>query len=193
MHKNVQDGDNCMLIHIDYGQKAALMERKAAMHFANKYNFGAYYTSMDLSFSKASIMKNVDMGLTQDQNRLELRNLLFLSYAASYAASTYTGSSIYVGFHKEPLESTFLDAKSEYLKNLNTAIDLACDQKINFKAPFQLLSRKEILKTAMDFDPEIIWHSYTCYEEIECGKCIHCKQKDLMLKEIQEEILQEKR
>ena len=171
------------LLHVDYGQKAMLSERRALLHFATKYNLAHTFLTMDMSYSKATIMRNTGIG-DAESNRLELRNLALISYAASYAASMFDNSKLYVGFHVEPPGSGFLDAKREYLHSLQQSINLATDRRVVLTAPLDTLTRQEIFSVGYQIDKDIVEYSHTCYEEVVCGKCTHCVEKEKMLKEI---------
>ena len=168
------------LLHVAYGQKAALAERHVGQYFADKY--GAKFTQhyIDMSYSKSSIMRNTAIG-DADSNRLELRNLLLISFAASYAASKYEWANIHVGFHAKPEGRGFPDARSGYLQGLQDVIKQTTDTPIKLEALFKDLTRQEILEFGYNLDKEIITHSHTCYEEVPCGKCVHCVEKRKMV------------
>jgi 7-cyano-7-deazaguanine synthase in queuosine biosynthesis len=177
------------LIHVDYGQKALVSERKAMRWFADKYGFQTYEGSMSFGFSNSHIMAGTPLATEAETNRLELRNLVLISYAASYAASVYTDAQdkavILVGFHIEPLGAVFPDARTGYLGALERSINSATKVDIAIKTPFQFSTRFEILSEWSDFDPDLITHSHTCYENEVCGVCTHCIQKAEMVAELE--------
>jgi 7-cyano-7-deazaguanine synthase in queuosine biosynthesis len=180
VHCGMQDIE---MIHIGYGQKAYDAERKAARHFAQEYGVKLAELHTDLRFSKARIMEGTPIGEHAPHNRLELRNVVLLSLAASYAATKYdTHTVIYLGFHKEPADSTFLDAQTRWLASMAETLSLATTRMLTINTPFTHLTRDEILRVAINRDPSILTHSHTCYEAYPCGACWHCKEKERMIK-----------
>lgn len=184
IHNVKIDPDRITLFHVNYGQKAVFQEQQAAQYFAVKYGTRVYSGTLDLGFSKATIMHGTAIGVEAETNRLELRNLALLGYASSYAASKYEDSILHVGFHVEPTGSGFPDAKTHYLQVLSTAIAKATDRTVQILAPLHSMTRLEILDMAYAIDPEVETHSYTCYESTQCGKCMHCQTKQQMFNEI---------
>jgi len=172
-----------LVMHVDYGQKAVLEETAAARYFSEKYQLEAQFRKVDLSFSRAAIMQGSDGNTASaEDNRLELRNLVLLSYAASYGASLRTETTLYVGFHREPENSGFEDAKIGYLSSLMEAMLLSTKRVVRIEAPFNELTRQEIFNLGHDLDSDILSQSYTCYESGgPCGKCAHCLERSRMV------------
>jgi 7-cyano-7-deazaguanine synthase in queuosine biosynthesis len=168
------------LFFVDYGQKAAQPELMAACYFGSKYDVKVTRRVLDMGYSTATILRGTVLGTAQS-NRLELRNVRLLSLAASYAATVYKSAILYVGFHKEPLDSGYLDAKTEYLTHLEKAFAAATSVPLAIEAPFSHMERHDILKLGHTLDPDILTHSHTCYEEKVCGECPHCLQKKAMI------------
>lgn len=181
---NGLDPDSITLLHIDYGQKATEAESEAATFWAERYGLHVHFSSIDLSWSGATIMAGTEIG-TAETNRLELRNPLLLSYAAAYGASHADDVNIFLGFHVEPEGSGFLDAKVEYLTHMAAALGAATDRHICIHIPFSHMTRKEILLLGLQHDHLLADRSHTCYETQTCGQCVHCVQKSEMLKELE--------
>lgn len=179
----LQDYPNLKVLHFNYGQKAFLAERQAALYWCNKYDLELIPMTTDLSFSQATIMKGTSVG-NRETNRLELRNLVLIAQAASFAASTFNSSILYLGFHKEPYNSGFLDAKQNYLPYLRDTLDKATDRPVCLSTPFRDMTRQEILELGIKLDKEILTHSHTCYEPQTCGVCVHCIERANMIKRI---------
>ena len=131
-------------------------------------------------------MKDSEVGINQQDNRLELRNLVLISMAAAYIASTnFDGDSrLYLGFHREPVDAPFPDARTEYLEPLQEALYRATGAKVTLETPFATLTRLEILQNYLCLDEDILTRSYTCYEERECGECTHCQEKNLLIQRL---------
>lgn len=171
---------NFTLVHVYYNQKAYKNEHESAKYWCEKYSIPLIRLDADFGFSTATILNGSQIG-TKETNKLELRNLVFISMAASYIASVADVGTIYLGFHEEPPASGFQDAKTHYLRGMEETINLATTANVFISTPFSNLSRQEILAIAIKRDAEIVTHSYTCYEKEECGKCVHCLEKAQML------------
>lgn len=180
------DPSQLELIHVNYGQKAVIPEAEAAFYFTAKYRLKVTRLTCDLGFSTSSIMCGSDLGVDKQDNRLELRNLVLISMAASYIASTnFEGDShLYLGFHREPVDAPFPDARTEYLEPLQEALYRSTGAKVTLETPFANLTRLEILQQYLHYDEDILTRSYTCYEEVECGECVHCQEKKLLIQRL---------
>lgn len=173
------------LIHVDYSQKAYKSELVTAFSYAKEYNRKLHKLCVDLSFSKARIIINSPIGESQNDNKLELRNFIFISMAASFIASNNMNpANLYLGFHEEPEDAPFPDARTKYLSTLEYAIQLAGVSGVYLKTPFSKYSRKKVAKIGYDLDKDIFTKTHTCYEGIECNKCIHCKEKEKIMREL---------
>ena len=107
------------------------------------------------------------------------RNLLFLSYALSYA-ETIGCSSLYVGFNKDDSKH-FPDCTPAFVEQLNvlSGISGAIGSELIIYAPFICNTKAEIIKFANDLEVEIE-DTISCYDPtgtIECGKCYSCIAK----------------
>lgn len=105
-----------------------------------------------------------------DSQYLEYRNLVFLSYAVSYAQSI-GAKEIYCAF----LKGTYADANETFIRNFN---ELIKDSGIVLKTPFSDIEYKDDLvpfctQTGINFDDY-----FSCDAPDEkgkpCGKCIDC-------------------
>lgn len=182
-----QDPSIIKVVHIDYGQKARKSEWEVCHRQAKYYGIppeNVTQIRMDMSYATCGIMPDsvLDTGVAQN-NVLELRNPLIMTFVASYLATTNPGakSKVYVGFHKEPIDTSFKDAvATRYLSTLNRVIKMSMsnpDTMVVLSAPFKHRTRERILKRLVatrgkDFVNDYV---HTCYEEVSCGKCTHCK------------------
>ena len=182
-----QDPKKIRIVHIDYGQKARKSEWDICNKQADYYNIPKHNVSqirMDMSYATCGIMPDstLDTGVAKN-NVLELRNPLIMTFVASYLATTNPGMKfqVYVGFHKEPLDTAFKDAvATRYLSTLNRVIKMSISNQntdIILRAPFKHRTRERILKRlvvarGMNFVKDYV---HTCYEEVACGTCTHCK------------------
>lgn len=185
---NSYSPEDVTLLHVDYGQKAMQAERKAMRWFASKYGFKTYEGEMNFGFSGAHIMKGTPLGKVAETNRLELRNLVLISYAASYAASVIDANdsvTILLGFHIEPEGAAFPDARTTYLAHLESSINKATEIEIFLETPFEYKTRLMVLQEWGPYDADLFTHSHTCYEQVACGQCTHCVEKDSMIKQLE--------
>lgn len=181
----------------DYGQKASGKERLVAINYAKKLDARIHAEDLYMDWSDAHIMAHVAHKAKEaNNNRLELRNPFLLMAAASIAASNFEGeTTIYLGFHKEPDDAPFPDARLGWLGPMNEVLKLATTQKVRVEAPFGYMPRVEIAKYGYILDPEIFYNTWSCYEAgntgwnevlqtYECGECVHCKTKEEMMRDL---------
>jgi queuosine biosynthesis protein QueC len=162
-----------VVVHVDYGQKASASESSSCRSFAKIYGAEFVQLKADLSFSGSAIMKDGDTS-NKECNRLELRNPFLISLAASWAVSMLGDCNLLLGFHIED-DNVFPDAKTDYLGSLETAINLATKHTVALHTPFSHNTRQQIFDWAYNYDRRIL-QAHSCYEEVPCGACTHCKQ-----------------
>lgn len=176
-------------LHVNYGQKAYLAEARSVEYFCQKYDVPVKTMNVDLrSIAHAAILYGSSVGVKQEENRLEGRNVVLISLAATYA-STIGAGVVYVGFHNEPVDAPFPDATLDFLRIMMPVLAKAYRPSLLLDAPFVAMSRLEVLRSGLRRDEEILTRSYTCYEEgyQECGRCVHCKTKQEMLAQLEAE------
>lgn len=191
----VGQGEEFQVLHLNYGQKAFLGERRAVEFFCNKYRIPILEQSshFDLSSTHNVLLKGEsatvgDSTEAINQNRLECRNMVLLSYAASLVAS-HGGGKIYVAYHQEPAHAPFPDAGDDFRIMFNALLHFASNLLVVVEAPFRQLTRESIFYIGCQLDTDYLLHSFTCYEsegQGECGKCAHCIKKQSMLRELRE-------
>ncbi len=121
------------------------------------------------------------------QGFIPYRNLLFYSIAAYYAEAL--GIQTIIGGHIKQDLNKFSDTSESFFKNLTQIINLSIVQEsktpINFLVPFKNLSKKEVIKLALDLGIRIE-DTWSCYHEgdIPCGKCSSCIERIKALKEL---------
>src|SRR6266704_5001545 len=172
--------------HVDYGQKAFAAEEKSNEYFCKKYAVLLKSTQMFLqNIAEASILRGALIGKTQQENKLEGRNIILIALAATYA-STIGADKVFVGFHKEAEDAPFPDATWNTYECMGRVLTTSYRPKIFLEAPFRHYSRLEVFKNGLTLDEEIATKTFTCYEggEKECGVCVHCKNKTKMMEQI---------
>jgi 7-cyano-7-deazaguanine synthase in queuosine biosynthesis len=94
---------------------------------------------------------------------------------------------VYLGYHKEPKHAPFPDATSLARSRMDLLLRTACRPPIEVVAPFEQMTREEILTLGLILNPSLPSETFTCYEselDRECGQCAHCKRKARMLKKV---------
>lgn len=190
-------GEKFEVLHLNYGQKAFRGERAAVEYFCKKYAVALYQQEsfFDLSSTHNILLTGEwptegDSAEAINQNRLECRNLVLLSYAASLVTSK-GGGTIYVAFHSEPAHAPFPDAGDPFRLAFNNMVRYATNFPVEVVAPFRLLSRERVFDMGYRRDRDYLTRSFTCYEstvETECGKCAHCLKKQSMLKGLKDDV-----
>jgi 7-cyano-7-deazaguanine synthase in queuosine biosynthesis len=172
-----------VLMHFDYGQKAAYGEYKAMFHYANKLKLDCEEVRVPPFLFADSPLTTREVVVDASQhasNYLPGRNMLFSAMGFSYA-SKYRLSPIMLGASPAPPESAFHDAKIEFAAAFNVLARTGYPE-----APPPLLmplvsgDRENYVRAALSRDPELFMRSFTCYEstsDVECRRCVHCQQK----------------
>lgn len=110
------------------------------------------------------------------------RNIIFASIMAGYAWSI--GAEIVaLGVHAGDHE-IYHDCREIFIKHMNDAIMAGTDNHVRLEAPFQYLTKTDILKigyTKNDENIPILPYQFTrtCYKDQEdsCGKCGSCTER----------------
>jgi 7-cyano-7-deazaguanine synthase len=182
------EGKRVYAISFDYGQRN-LIELQYAKVNALKYNVVEHKTvNIDNSaFMTKSSLTNHTMPVTKFSSTEEgviseyvpSRNLIFLSFALSYA-ETIGCDSLYVGFNKDDSKH-FPDCTPAFVEQINLLTNVTGTRNEDLKvyAPFIYYTKKEIIKMARDLNVEI-GDTISCYNPSganECGKCYSCSAK----------------
>jgi 7-cyano-7-deazaguanine synthase len=111
------------------------------------------------------------------------RNLVFLSAAASYAATAHGGNKniIVVGFNKS--DQGGVDASPEFVESFRELIRHCIENnedlgRMDVNAPLLNLNKKEIIRMAYERGAgKAIEASWSCYRagESHCGQCRNCR------------------
>lgn len=175
-------------ISFDYGQRN-LIELQFAKANALKYNVvehkivmidnSAFRTKSSLTNHAMPVTKysSAEDGITSEY--VPSRNLIFLSYALSYA-ETIGCSSLYVGFNKDD-SNHFPDCTPAFVEQLNllTSVTGTMGGELKVYAPFIYYTKAELIKLARDLNVEI-GDTISCYNPSgasECGMCYSCIAK----------------
>lgn len=108
------------------------------------------------------------------------RNMIFLSYAASYAEAV-GAQDIFIGV-SEVDYSGYVDCRQEFIEAMEKAINLGTvcavedGRKIKIHAPFMHMSKAEEIKLGGSLGVDYA-HTWSCYRggTKACGKCDSCR------------------
>ena len=123
--------------------------------------------------------QSIKLPASQDNSYVPFRNLLFLSYALSYAEALKI-HEIYIGVNKDDAEN-FWDCSEPFIKIINKLAKINTDIKIN--APSIKYTKSEIIKLAYTSNVDLS-NTISCYEPKngkECGSCLSCVKKEVAI------------
>ena len=181
------EGYEVYAISFNYGQR-----HKKELDFAKKIAKQASIkehvivnTNMNAWGGSALTDSNIDVP-SGDINREDIpvtyvpaRNMIFLSYAASYAESIGS-QDIFIGVSQVDY-SGYVDCRKEFIDAMENAINqgTVCavkdNKKIKIHAPFMNKTKSEEIKLGvkLGIDYSSTWTCYNGYEKA-CGECDSC-------------------
>ncbi|MDD4954509.1 MAG: 7-cyano-7-deazaguanine synthase QueC [Candidatus Omnitrophica bacterium] len=166
----------------DYNQRHR-KEIKSAVRIAALNNLKYYVIKIGLGWVKSSLTDRkikVVSGRNLKSKKIPLtyvsgRNIIFLSYAASFAESI-GAKSIFIGAHIEDY-SGYPDCRPQFLESFKEAINegLKC-KGIKIKTPLLHKSKKEIIELGLKLNVPFKY-TWSCYKggKAPCGKCDSCR------------------
>lgn len=183
-----------LALTLDYGQRAAANEVKAAAALAKHFNVphkvmdvkwlgdlgGSSLTDNKMEVPSILESELDEKSVTEKTAKsvwVPNRNGLFVHIAAALAESM-NAKQVVVGFNREEAE-TFPDNSSQYLQVLNLALRYSTRNHVKVSCYTDMLDKRQIvdrLKTLSDpFPFELLW---SCYLDGDnpCGKCESCKR-----------------
>lgn len=163
-------------LHFSYGQRSEKEELKWSEYNAEKV--GAKIKNINLPMFSWTTSNFYNVGYEYETQYLEWRNLIFLSYALSYASSI-GATKIFCAFLKS---YGYKDTSKDFIHTMNLI-----DKDIEIIAPFFDVESKEDL-TAMAFSYGIKPNTFnSCdvlYQGEPCGKCPDCKALEYINEEL---------
>ncbi|MDD3224481.1 MAG: 7-cyano-7-deazaguanine synthase QueC [Clostridium sp.] len=183
-------------LSFNYGQrhkKEIECARNAAKN-AGAADFILVTTNMNAWGGSALTDKNIDVpesDLKTDEipvTYVPARNMIFLSYAASYAEAI-GAQDIFIGV-SEVDYSGYVDCRHEFIDAMENAINLGtvcaveAGKKIKIHAPFLHMTKAGEIKLGMKLGVNYS-KTWTCYkgDELACGVCDSCKLRLKAFKE----------
>lgn len=177
-------------VSFNYGAKHNEQEIKYAKINCKKLSIP--HEVIDIDFNeigiKSNLLKSGGEIPQNDYNKenmsktvVPFRNGIMLSIAGAIAESNDC-KIILISNHSGDHE-IYPDCRSEFIENMNKAIESGTNKKIQIYAPFTHLSKREIAKIGKGLNIDYSL-TYSCYEgsEIPCGKCATCRERIEALK-----------
>jgi 7-cyano-7-deazaguanine synthase len=173
------------LLHISYGQRTELRERKAFDDIADFYNVKKRLAVSIESLTKIGGSSLTDSKIEVSEANLEsteiptsyvpFRNAHFLSIAASWA-EVIGATRIYIGAVAED-SSGYPDCRPEFYAAFEKTIEVGTkpETKIKIITPVINLRKSEIVQTGLKLNAPIHL-SWSCYKNSDeaCGVCDSC-------------------
>lgn len=173
-------------ITFDYGQRHC-GEIERAKLLANKFNLTSHKI-MDVSLLNelaiSSLTRDsISVSHTLMDNGLPNtfvpgRNILFLTLAGIYAYQL--GAETVITGVCETDFSGYPDCRNEFIKTMNSALELGMEYKLNIKTPLMWLDKAETWALADKYQAleTVRNETLTCYNGIVgdgCGECLACE------------------
>jgi 7-cyano-7-deazaguanine synthase in queuosine biosynthesis len=166
------------LLHVDYGQVAALAEIEFISKLAKDLNV-PIKVALDEQIDHANPKPNKILdGAAHDNPYILGRNYYLLGVAAS------KGDNIYIGLS----EGRIFDCTEEFVNNMNLAWKGAFDGQKKVIAPYVNNSKKDLVALGYSLSPKYFEYVMSCWTPLEvktrgkvnsykpCGVCNHCKE-----------------
>lgn len=177
--------DDPAFLHISYGQRTEMRERRAFNDIADHYGVekrldvsiehlakigGSSLTDEDIEVTEADLeSKEIPTSY------IPFRNANMLSIAVSWA-EVIGASAIYIGAVAED-SSGYPDCRPEFYEAFQKTIDAGTkpDTHIEIRTPIIHLSKAEIVKKGIELGAPLHL-TWSCYsnEDLACGKCDSC-------------------
>ena len=185
LNKAMKKFDRVEAITFNYGQKHN-KEIEYAKSNCAELNIKHEVVNLDLEniLAGSALVGDIDIPEgNYDKEKMKQtivpnRNMIMISVAASLVIKNdikYLWYAAHSGDHE-----IYPDCRPEFIDKMAAALEICDYHKIKFEAPFQNLSKSEIVATglSMDLDYSKTW---TCYEgkEKPCGKCSACLERAL--------------
>jgi 7-cyano-7-deazaguanine synthase len=180
-------GKRCITLSFDYGQRHKI-ELDFAKKISEHYKVENHCLKIDpfLFSSAKSSLTDIAITMSIENTYVPARNLIFLSYAISFAESKEI-SEIYFGANSDDTH-LFPDCRKEFFDALQITARLGTRTKnpLSILTPFSFLTKKEIIslgsKLAVPLES-----SFSCYNPLKgntpCDVCQACilrnAEKDL--------------
>jgi 7-cyano-7-deazaguanine synthase len=162
---------NQFCLFVDYGQRAAVEENKAAIAFAKGK---VRLEKAEIRIRGISIGSQLLSGNKQDKPFMPGRNLLLLA-AASLKACELRTDYIAIGVRDVP---AFSDTSDVFIHGFSGLSYLAFGRNLTVLTPLLHLSKAEVVKMGRDLRTRLSL-AYSCYLGMPrpCARCLGCKDR----------------
>lgn len=175
-----KQGYRCRALIFDYGQRHR-RELRSAVAVAKRESVAYSVLRIKLPWQGSSLL---DKRMKLPSNRKKLtkipstyvpaRNIIFLSFALSYAEAVGAGA-IFIGAHSVDY-SGYPDCRPEFFKAFQKVVQTGTkEKKIKVIAPLLKMNKTQIMKLAMKLNVPIE-RTWSCYAggKVPCGVCDAC-------------------
>lgn len=160
-------------LFFDYGQNALEPEKAASQKVANKVNsFWKEIKIEPFNWSESALLDGNNIVGSYNSLYLEMRNMIFVSYATSYAQSI-GAAKVYAAIIKPPEENPYPDATEEFVNRISSVMNLC---GIELCTPLIQYEKHNIFQLARKYN--IGLHDFcSCFktEKFETDKCSNCE------------------
>lgn len=189
--KQVGNENVCSVI-IHYGQRHS-REILSAKEVAKYYKVSYYEFNLSDIFrysSTCSLIDGTSTAVVEDtyanqvktadkiSSYVPFRNGLMLSVCAALAQSLWPNESvdIYLGNHLS--DFAYADCSSEFVKFMNSAIEIGTYGYVHFKAPFEHMRKSDVISLGLSLNVpyEKTWSCYN-HVDVPCGHCASCLER----------------
>jgi len=162
-------------LFIDYGQRSAKQEYRAAVAYAKGKQ---RLHKVSLGLKGVRLDSQLITGKFKDDSFFPGRNLLLLVVAAWKACELKT-DFIAIGLRDL---AAFPDTSGVFVRSFSGLSYLAFRRKLTVLAPLLNFSKKEVLNLGRELGTKLHL-SYSCYlgRSRPCGRCLACKDRDALL------------
>lgn len=173
-------------LSFDYGQKHKKEITLAAKHCND---LGVEHHVIELPFVgtlfSSALLKSggvIPDGHYQEENMKQTvvpnRNMIMSSIAVGFGQSrgaSFLALGIHAGDH-----AIYPDCRAEFIDALRSAVELSDWNTFTVRAPFQRMTKREILEIGLQLEPPVDYATtWTCYKggETPCGSCGSCQER----------------
>lgn len=182
----VSSGNRPELFFIDYGQRNSNWEFNHTVYWGKKFDLQIYRLQIPpILWTQSKLFGDglSDYDKTAETSHyIEMRNLIFISYALSYAESKK-----YFDVYLALISGTYADSTPSFIKAMDSLAYSAIDMEVS--SPYVHLSKYQLVDIVKDLDAsleEILEHSISCnlvnHDGIPCGECLDCEAITLIAK-----------
>ncbi|MBF0443414.1 MAG: 7-cyano-7-deazaguanine synthase [Oligoflexales bacterium] len=165
------DGIDFKCLWIDYGQKGALNEKRAARYFTQTYGIELIEAKNEQIARYALSDCQLLSGNTDHPSYVNGRNFSLILQALEY------GDEVFLGLVELEYQSP-PDADIEFLKRANAILKGAFHRDVRILAPYIACPRVELLTNAYEINQELFQYASSCWiggdQAMDCGHCKKC-------------------